>query len=196
MCKLWRNFTDNEVPWRVPNPDNSSDDKLAVHVGGAYWTPSSALKLYLHKWFNDTDSKNEDSILLEGENSSSFITWNKVVKFRDHEGTSIGQLEFLETGGKIFVDLTEFTALKNISSNCKEISFIAEDNTVNGDRYRAMITNFFIPELNNHDVQELWFQQDGATCHTARATIDLLKDTFGDRLISRFGTCEFASKIL
>ncbi|GFV38735.1 uncharacterized protein TNCV_4421031 [Trichonephila clavipes] len=44
--------------------------------------------------------------------------------------------------------------------------------TVNGDRYRAMITNFFIPELNNHEVQELWFQQDGATCHTARATID------------------------
>ncbi|GFT13946.1 uncharacterized protein TNCV_2615841 [Trichonephila clavipes] len=35
--------------------------------------------------------------------------------------------------------------------------------------------------------QELWFQQDGETCHTARATIDLLKDTFGDRLISRFG---------
>ncbi|GFS55459.1 uncharacterized protein TNCV_1627261 [Trichonephila clavipes] len=42
--------------------------------------------------------------------------------------------------------------------------------TVNGDRYRAMITNFFIPELNNHDVQELWFQQDGATCHIAFAT--------------------------
>ncbi|GFW24060.1 transposable element Tc3 transposase [Trichonephila clavipes] len=59
--------------------------------------------------------------------------------------------------------------------------------TVNGDRYRAMITNFFIPELNNHDVHEPWFQQDGATCHTARATIDLLKDTFGDRLISSFG---------
>ncbi|GFV75197.1 retrovirus-related Pol polyprotein from transposon 297 [Trichonephila clavipes] len=59
--------------------------------------------------------------------------------------------------------------------------------TVNGDRYRALITNFFIPELNNHDVQELRFQQDGATCHTARATIDLLKDTFGDCLISRFG---------
>ncbi|GFV33433.1 DUF4817 domain-containing protein [Trichonephila clavipes] len=59
--------------------------------------------------------------------------------------------------------------------------------TVNGDRYRAMITNFYIPELNNHDVQELWFQQDGATCHIARATIDLLKDTFGDHLISSFG---------
>ncbi|GFY11210.1 uncharacterized protein TNCV_4471961 [Trichonephila clavipes] len=65
--------------------------------------------------------------------------------------------------------------------------------SVNGDRYRAMITNFFIPELNNHDVQELWFQQDGATCHTARATIDLLKDTFGDRLISLFGPVNWPS---
>ncbi|GFU71330.1 transposable element Tc3 transposase [Trichonephila clavipes] len=59
--------------------------------------------------------------------------------------------------------------------------------TVNGDQYRAMITNFFIPELNNHDVQQLWFQQDGATYHTARATIDLLKDTLVDPLISRVG---------
>ncbi|GFY15131.1 transposable element Tcb2 transposase [Trichonephila clavipes] len=50
--------------------------------------------------------------------------------------------------------------------------------TVNSDRYRAMITNFFIPELNNHDVQELWFQQDGATCHIARTTIDLWKDVW------------------
>ncbi|GFX42889.1 uncharacterized protein TNCV_5072531 [Trichonephila clavipes] len=58
----------------------------------------------------------------------------------------------------------------------------------------AMITNFFIPELNNQDVQELWFQQDGATCHTARATIDLLKDTFGDRLISRFGPVNWPSR--
>ncbi|GFV39939.1 putative transposable element [Trichonephila clavipes] len=42
-------------------------------------------------------------------------------------------------------------------------------------------------EGHNVTVNELWFQQDGATCHTARATIDLLKDTLGDRLISRFG---------
>ncbi|XP_065675584.1 uncharacterized protein LOC136091800 [Hydra vulgaris] len=54
-----------------------------------------------------------------------------------------------------------------------------------GDRYRAMITDFFVPRLNNHNVQELWFQQDGATCHTARATIDLLNETFGNRVISR-----------
>ncbi|GFV72831.1 uncharacterized protein TNCV_1325421 [Trichonephila clavipes] len=65
--------------------------------------------------------------------------------------------------------------------------------TVNGDRY--LITNFFISELNTHDVQELWFQQDGATCHTARATIDLLKVTFGDRLISRFGPVNWPPRI-
>ncbi|GFW47898.1 transposable element Tc3 transposase [Trichonephila clavipes] len=41
--------------------------------------------------------------------------------------------------------------------------------------------------LDWQPVVELWFEQDGATCHTARTTIDLLKDTFGDRLISRFG---------
>ncbi|GFV74439.1 putative DD41D transposase [Trichonephila clavipes] len=40
---------------------------------------------------------------------------------------------------------------------------------------------------NDEGHKELWFQQDGATCHAARATIDLLKDTFGDHLISRFG---------
>ncbi|GFW82146.1 putative DD41D transposase [Trichonephila clavipes] len=57
-----------------------------------------------------------------------------------------------------------------------------------------MITNFFIPELNNHVVQELWFQQDGAASHTACATIDLLKGTFGDRLISRFGPVNWSPR--
>ncbi|GFX45936.1 transposase [Trichonephila clavipes] len=68
--------------------------------------------------------------------------------------------------------------------------------TVNGDRYRAMITKFFIPELNNHDVQELWFQQDGATCATAQQLPQsiLLKDTFGDRPISRFGPVNWPQK--
>ncbi|GFU98567.1 hypothetical protein TNCV_3653981 [Trichonephila clavipes] len=84
---------------------------------------------------------------------------------------------------------TEIKTMTDILSRYK-----FRDSHVNGDRYRAMITNFFIPELNNHDVQELWFQQDGATCHTARATIDLLKDTFGDRLISRFGPVNWPSR--
>ncbi|GFW69936.1 DUF4817 domain-containing protein [Trichonephila clavipes] len=49
----------------------------------------------------------------------------------------------------------------------------------------GIIGPYFFKNDEGHN--ELWFQQDGATCHTARATIDLLKDTFGDRLISLFG---------
>ncbi|GFU54305.1 transposable element Tcb1 transposase [Trichonephila clavipes] len=49
----------------------------------------------------------------------------------------------------------------------------------------GIIGPYFFKNDGGHN--ELWFQQDGATCHTARATIDLLKDTFGDRIISRFG---------
>ncbi|GFV55492.1 DUF4817 domain-containing protein [Trichonephila clavipes] len=48
-------------------------------------------------------------------------------------------------------------------------------------------TRGYLLSVVSCDPDELWFQQDGATCHTVRATIDLLKDTFGDRLISRFG---------
>ncbi|GFV76136.1 histone-lysine N-methyltransferase SETMAR [Trichonephila clavipes] len=51
----------------------------------------------------------------------------------------------------------------------------------------GIIGLYFFKNDEGHNVTELWFQQDGATCHTARAPIDLLKDTFGDRLISRFG---------
>ncbi|GFT95570.1 hypothetical protein TNCV_4994881 [Trichonephila clavipes] len=92
------------------------------------------------------------------------------------------EVEALEGGSSMSAKWVLMRVLES-----KECFFPGHNVTVNGDRYRAMITNFFIPELSNHDVQELWFQQDGATCHTARATIDLLKDTFGDRLISRFG---------
>ncbi|GFX44215.1 uncharacterized protein TNCV_4120111 [Trichonephila clavipes] len=48
----------------------------------------------------------------------------------------------------------------------------------------GLVESFF---KNDEGQNELWFQQDGTTCHTARATIDLLKASFGDRLISRFG---------
>ena len=40
------------------------------------------------------------------------------------------------------------------------------------------------PEAENNP--QLWFQQDGATAHTARPTMALLREFFGDRIISRF----------
>lgn len=59
--------------------------------------------------------------------------------------------------------------------------------TVNGERYRNMIRNFFVPQLRGINLADMWFQQDGATCHTAGATIDLLKETFDEKIISRNG---------
>ena len=45
---------------------------------------------------------------------------------------------------------------------------------------------FLIPELVRQNVLHTWCQQDGATAHTARETMALLKDCFLNRLISRF----------
>ena len=40
----------------------------------------------------------------------------------------------------------------------------------------------------------MWFQQDGATAHTAKESIQLLKTIFPDRLISRFGDIPWAPR--
>ena len=63
--------------------------------------------------------------------------------------------------------------------------------TVNGERYRAMLEDYSWPELDELDMNDMWFQQDGATSHTARVTIDLLKGKFGERVISRNGPVEW-----
>lgn len=59
--------------------------------------------------------------------------------------------------------------------------------TVNGERYRALITDYLMPIVHENNMEHFWFQQDGAPCHTARATIDLLKPLFPGRLISKKG---------
>ena len=57
--------------------------------------------------------------------------------------------------------------------------------TVNGDRYRAMLNEFLFTKIEEEDIGNIWFQQDGATCHTAEATLDVLRPVFEDRIISR-----------
>ena len=37
---------------------------------------------------------------------------------------------------------------------------------LDGARYRAMITEFFLPQLDELGLENMWFQQDGATAHT------------------------------
>jgi len=59
--------------------------------------------------------------------------------------------------------------------------------TVNGERYRSMISNFLWPKMDDMDTDNIWFQQDGATCHTPHATMDILHERFEGMVISRGG---------
>lgn len=70
--------------------------------------------------------------------------------------------------------------------------FFEEQNhtvTVTSARYCLLLEDFLPNELRrlglNRDV--VWFQQDGATCHTARQSMGILRNMFPGRLISRFG---------
>ena len=57
--------------------------------------------------------------------------------------------------------------------------------TVNGDRYRAMLNGSLFTKIEEQDIGNIWFQQDGATWHTAEATLDVLRPVFEYRIISR-----------
>ena len=57
--------------------------------------------------------------------------------------------------------------------------------TVKGDRYRALLNEFLFIKIEEEDISNIWFQQDGATCHTAEATLGVLRPVVEDRIISR-----------
>lgn len=52
-----------------------------------------------------------------------------------------------------------------------------------------MLQHFLLPELQRRQVNmgELWFQQVGATAHTARASMECVRQMFPQHVISRFG---------
>lgn len=52
-----------------------------------------------------------------------------------------------------------------------------------------LLNNFLEPELRrrNIDMETVWFQQDGATAHTARVSIARLQELFPAAVISRNG---------
>ena len=59
---------------------------------------------------------------------------------------------------------------------------------MNAELYSEMLRSFFIPQLRQHAVNdETLFQQDGATSHTARVSMNILNDVFPNRVISRYG---------
>ena len=57
--------------------------------------------------------------------------------------------------------------------------------TVSGDRYRAMFNEFLFTKIEEEDIGNIWFEQDGVTLHTAEATLDVLRPAFENRIIGR-----------
>ena len=55
--------------------------------------------------------------------------------------------------------------------------------TVKGNHYRTMLNEFLLTKIEQED--NIRYQQDGATCHTAEARLDVLRPVFEDRIISR-----------
>lgn len=56
--------------------------------------------------------------------------------------------------------------------------------TINGERYRTILQQA-LEVMHDDEVQHGYFQQDGATAHTAVATLQYLREFYDDRLISR-----------
>ena len=48
-----------------------------------------------------------------------------------------------------------------------------------------MLNKFLFTKIAEEDIGNIWFEQDGATCHTAEATLDVLRPVFEDHIISR-----------
>ena len=65
---------------------------------------------------------------------------------------------------------------------------------VDGHRYHDMLNIFFIPQVESMDIIDTHFQQDGATWHTARENMTLLRGPFPGKLISRFGDVEWPAR--
>lgn len=80
-----------------------------------------------------------------------------------------------------------------VSSNCIIGPYFFDDKngpfTVTAPRYCQMVRRYFIPQLRRRHVslEKTWFQQDGASSHTAKTSIRLLEDKFRTRFISKNG---------
>ena len=48
-----------------------------------------------------------------------------------------------------------------------------------------MLNEFLFPKIEEDDMDDIWFQQDRATCHTDNVTIDFLCTVFENRIISQ-----------
>jgi hypothetical protein len=67
---------------------------------------------------------------------------------------------------------------------------------VTSDQYVHVVNEFLFPEFHRRDIDltTVWFQQVGATAHTARQTTNILRTVFGHRIISRCGDISWPAR--
>ena len=75
--------------------------------------------------------------------------------------------------------------------------FFEEDGhtvSVTSARYVQMLNNFLAPELARRGIANIWFQQDGATAHTARMSMGVVQEMFPGRVLSRNGDLSWPAR--
>ena len=78
--------------------------------------------------------------------------------------------------------------LKRVTVWCGPFFFETEQReavTVKGDHYRAILEKFLFTKIEEVDIGNIWFPQDGTICHTVETTPDVLRPVFEDRIIGR-----------
>ena len=109
-----------------------------------------------------------------------FLAKKKTIIFSDEA--------YYDLGG--YVQQAKLSCLGHRKPASKNESLFGPENEqgeaviVNDDCYRAMLNEFLFTKIEEEGIGNIWFQQDGATCHTAEATLDVLRPAFEDRIIS------------
>lgn len=66
--------------------------------------------------------------------------------------------------------------------------------TLTAERYRNEILTPFVEQLHDDELQDSYFQQDGASAHCTQETLEFLRQFFGDRIISRNANIPWAPR--
>ena len=61
------------------------------------------------------------------------------------------------------------------------------DGNLNANKFLRLLRDHIIPEIEPLNIENIWFQMDGAPAHSCRIVTNYLNDVFGERWIGRFG---------
>ena len=87
---------------------------------------------------------------------------------------------------KIFLTVADFVT--QLMDPKRIIGPIFVNETINAERQRTHISEPFVSQLNETELEQKLFKQDGATAHNTRTSLKFLKSIFTNRIISS-GIC-------